>query len=811
MDGFFRHAVKSRTSLGIAILGLLVPFSIFFGNFANILFIMFKQQAVPSILNVIFKLSGIVFGSVFFYLLLIKLKGNNSDAQGKSERKNAPLWVFCLNFFFGICLIQSLKYLLPLVYRPELTIAFFSSVLVLFLIIVLLIVFLTVSWLIVQDLTGMHGYFGVFLKGMKLCFSRLSFLLIMFSLGILSLIINLFLYEEVRNFLHGTAMSSMLSLFYRNTVVSCVIGAFLILFVKIINAYAVNLTENNKNSSYIPGLIILLLSTFGMVYTLVPMTGTIYNEIDKQYGQMISSAEVYRTEGKLYLCGYEYKKAYALTQAFKGYLYSLQLQKDDKLTEKAKSELRASMDLSFKNAYDFYPNGGIVYYLDAMRQIETNPSNGISLMEYASRLAPDFHDSSFELLGLYQQNNTKEKTREIIDSLIGDENFIRPASLNRMGLDTINRLLDKYNENEKLCLENFTTNAVFYYENQLYPEAMAELARIQQVLPDNLVVNYLIAITDLEIKTDNKPYDAAINASQNILKQYPDEQWAQDLAAGVAIRAGNQSVMESSLQKSYEKNPDNLDNAEQYAYSLLRKNNDFNFTDSAKQAEAIIDGILSKADNRWFSYYCKAVIELFKRDYEKSLDYMTKFSGIIMEQPDVHSIYDDFYNLYVLKYCALMQSDGKATEAINKREDSNPLMFNYAYGAYYWRIKDFENGEKFLKSTIDNAPDFSKPYFLLGNVYFEQGGTQNKPEYFVKAEEQFHKSLSLFPEDPYTWFSLGHVLKRMERFEEALGAFQKTLSYMPAEDHGTDHFGISIHSTYQVQEIKDLLKKKEGQ
>jgi hypothetical protein len=59
------------------------------------------------------------------------------------------------------------------------------------------------------------------------------------------------------------------------------------------------------------------------------------------------------------------------------------------------------------------------------------------------------------------------------------------------------------------------------------------------------------------------------------------------------MRANNQEILEGSLQKSYQKNPNNADIAEQYAYSLLKNNSNFSYTDSAKQAEVIIDGVLN--------------------------------------------------------------------------------------------------------------------------------------------------------------------------------------------------------------------------
>ncbi len=139
--------------------------------------------------------------------------------------------------------------------------------------------------------------------------------------------------------------------------------------------------------------------------------------------------------------------------------------------------------------------------------------------------------------------------------------------------------------------------------------------------------------------------------------------------------AGQQSGnFGSSLQKSYQKNPANADIAEQYAYSLLKNNSNFSYTDYAKQAEVIIDGVLEQSDDRWFAFYCKSVIELLKREYEPSLSHFTKFSDILIDEPQLHAIYDDLYNLYVLKYAYLMMTDQNSKTAFDAQEQVNPFL-----------------------------------------------------------------------------------------------------------------------------------------
>lgn len=625
---------------------------------------------------------------------------------------------------------------------------------------------------------------------------------------------GIFLYALSSSFFENLALSPLLSYFYRASFVSLFIAFLLITLFKAVVSLLLPNADAAPLKKPIPLYVLLLLVVIGTIYSASSSAGPVLNGIEKEYSRITEAAEGYRSEDRLYLCGSAYKEAYALTQAFQAYLVSQQAMNKEDYPEAVRSEAHNRSAQLMKTAYEFWPDGAQIHYLDALRQEASAPAGGIPLLEKAGALDPDFTYSHFLLLDLYKSNNAKDKAGGITDILIRGEAFTQPAKPENLSGKTIEELIEKYKKYEKFCLENIATSAVFYYENRLYQEAMNELNKLVQVLPDDLAVNYMIAMTDLEMKADNKKYTAALDAVEKIRKMYPGEEWADELATGVAMRAGNQEMLESSLQEAYGKSPGNLDIAEQYAYSLLKKNTQAvqsAYNDTVKQAEAIIDDILARDGSRWFSLYCKSVIQLFKKEYESSMASFGRFSDIISGDPGRHDIFDEFSNLYILKYRECMLTDPKAAELLASREASNPLLFNYANGAYYWKQTDYDSSEKHLKAVIGLRPDLSKPYFFLGSVYFEKAGVNNLPDYFPKAEEEYRKALAIFPEDPYGWFSLGHVLKRLNRLEDAMGAFQKTLAYMPSEDHAIDHYGISIHSTYQIQEIQGLLKSGGGQ
>jgi tetratricopeptide (TPR) repeat protein len=311
---------------------------------------------------------------------------------------------------------------------------------------------------------------------------------------------------------------------------------------------------------------------------------------------------------------------------------------------------------------------------------------------------------------------------------------------------------------------------------------------------------------DLELMTDNKKYTVALDAVDKIYKQYPNEDWVIDLKTLVATKSGNKAVMEEALEQVYAKNPEDPEIAEQYAYSIISKNSGFTFNETDKKAEDIINKVIDKSKERWFAYYCKSILDLKKLGFKDSLSALTTFSNLIANQSDLLPYYDDFYYIFALKYKNFL-TNPEAITALESLKDSDNFAYNYLWGTYYWSIKDFQKGKDFLSKATEVNSSLSKPHFLLGSVYFEEAFLKDVKTNYPLAINEYSKALSIFEGDPYAWFSLGHVYKKTGRMEDALGAFQKTLYYMPAEDHNFDHFGVSIHAKMQVDEIKNALPK----
>jgi tetratricopeptide (TPR) repeat protein len=856
LKGMINQASKVKTSVVASLLGLLVPFSVFAGDFLNVLFVVFKQAVPSTILFILFRFAGVLAGGFFLSILLDMIKpsawelqeqslpvemnankGPNDSKAGKSG-SNLPYLTIMINFLASVIILELVKILLnspgAAQSGTDAIITILPILLVILLAILLNVIFLSASWIIADSRTGIGKYPAVILHSIQQCFKHPAYLAVMLFLWTFTATAAFSLYSWLWKFISGSSMSALLSSFYLGAMICCIVEAVLIFSLKLAKTTfkeavpadaatgvpgdpSVELSgtpaviPDGKGNAVAGGILALLLLS-AAVYCIMPPTGNVVDQINNNINMHASQAEQYRNKENLFLCGAEYKRAFALTQAMQSYLYNLELYRDKNLSDERRTELTNLSNQSMTTAYEFYPNSSEILFIDGIRSLnQPNAADAAAKLENAAAIKPVFQEVNTALLDLYGKSQERQKTAGVIDNLIKTGNPVQPGALDKITATASKKLLQEYEENSKTYMENITAIAMDYYENQLYPEAMNILTQIQKYSPDAVEVNYLIAMTDLEIKTDGKRYDTAIEACRKIVSQYPDEAWAKDLLTGVTIRAGNQEAMDQIIQTAYQENPDNPDTAEQYAYSLLRKTGSFDLTETDKTAETVIDKVLKKADDRWFSYYCKSLIDLKKRSFETSVSAFEKFSDLVEGDETLFAEYDDMYNQYILKYSYLMKiNTAGAADYIKTTEGDDPFLYQYILGAYYWSVKDFENGRKFMESAVNLHPELSKPYFLLGDVYFEEGFRKKNNDYYLHAETNYKKALSIFQEDPYAWFSLGHVLRTMERYEEALGAFQKTLSYMPAEDHTSDHFGVSVHAAMQVQELKTILDQKGG-
>ena len=520
------------------------------------------------------------------------------------------------------------------------------------------------------------------------------------------------------------------------------------------------------------------------------------------------AGELYRVQNKLDLSGYHYSRGYALAQGAAAFVKLQEAFSDPSFSQDEKNKAIQQYDTFINTIVKTQPSLGVLYYLQAQRYMLTGQTaESIKNLETAREFFPELPNSAYQLLAGYDSAEAgSAKSRLVMDDIIGAQLFRAWRSLEDISLKDLELFRKQLERMALQCVKKAPVLAIEYYDHKLYPEALAVLKELQPELPDNLLINYLISITDLELKQDGKVYSDALDAAKRIAEKYPDEKWAQQYRVSLANKAHDAVLSEELVKQLYAQYPEDNSIAEQYAYILIQKNSSNNWTASDQSAEEVIDKVLSQDGSRWYAYFAKTILDLRKLNYSDGLKHLSEFKRLASAQPGIAHTFDKDYNLITLRYSKLM-SAAEAVSALEELKTSDMDTYNYIYGTYYWYQRDFDKAEPFLEAFVAVDSTLSRPWFLLGNVYFERGLHDARPDELAEAVTYYKKALDIYPEDPFCWFSLAHTYKRMDKPEEALGAFQKVLFYMPAEDHKDDYWGISAHSQGEVAELKNILSK----
>lgn len=805
---------SASQSKWVAVFGFLAFLSLYVPYLLRPLIVLKTLKAMPALLPPALDLAGFLLASVFLYFLLLaifnQLEENTATVRTDIRALFGCVLLFLLNYMiYGICANYVVPYYVSINFSLGLLNSgpwfIFYGVMSLILLMVLLIALIASIMCVAEQQSGFRPLRSLqtalifFLKhAVSLIFYGVAGALLFFALKYLgAFILDRLPIPALLAYLYQGALAVSLGEF-------CYVSLAAIICGKVLPTGRPGAVQAGNAGWLAPALLFAVILAAGAYFNFL-QTPSLASVVDRAIADDARLAEQYANDGQYDLSGYYYKRSYVHSQAMIGYLKALIISRDPSFTGDAKGKAQQEVAGIFYDAYQANPTSGFYYYLNDLSLQNLNQTGGqIANMEMASEYLPGFPNPLLDLLELYSKNHDRPNTAKTFDRLVKQGAFTACNLPGRASLSGLNDLYKKYEQVSQASMKRLPVTAMFYYENRMYDEASAELNVLSKAMPDEPSVNYLLAMVDLQMNQDNKQYDVAQKAADKIYSAFPGQKWAVDFKTLVASRSGNNAEYQQVLQQSYENNPGDADIAEQYAYSLMKDNASFSMTEADQKAEQILDQVVQQDDTRWFAYYCKAVLDLKKPDYAGSLDNLAKFSSNIINEPDLLPYYDDFYYLYVLKY-ETYASVPAAAAALDGIKSSDPFAYNYIYGAYYWSKKDFANATACLQACIDLNNTLSKPYFLLGNVYFEHGYLSHAPEDYTTALAEYKTALSIFNDDPYCWFALGHVYKDMNRLQDALGAFQKALYNMPHEDHNQDHFGVSIHSQMQIDEIKSKL------
>ncbi|MEM7178825.1 MAG: tetratricopeptide repeat protein [Pseudomonadota bacterium] len=123
-----------------------------------------------------------------------------------------------------------------------------------------------------------------------------------------------------------------------------------------------------------------------------------------------------------------------------------------------------------------------------------------------------------------------------------------------------------------------------------------------------------------------------------------------------------------------------------------------------------------------------------------------------------------------------------AIALIGEPEQRNWVLF-YRRGIAYERSKQWEKAEADFKTALELEPDQPLVLNYLGYSWVEMGS------HLEEAQKMIERAVDQRPDDGYIVDSLGWVLYRVGKFEEALGHMARAVELNPSDPVINDHYG----------------------
>lgn len=341
--------------------------------------------------------------------------------------------------------------------------------------------------------------------------------------------------------------------------------------------------------------------------------------------------------------------------------------------------------------------------------------------------------------------------------------------------------------------------------------------------------------TALQIKTD---YVEAVLALGEVYKKlqkpeqekkaYESYQLNNGADYNVAQRLGQIYLEQSEFAKGYEqfrileaKDPDNLNVSLKLAFILIEQQK---YPDAIKKLEQIV---FKAPESDKVRFYLGAVYEEVK-DYKSAINHFSQiqFNSVYYDDAIIHKSY-----LY-----KLMNDYPAAIETVKKgifHKDNNP-KFYALYASYLDEQGSLTEAKSVLKDAVVKFRDNVQLFFHLGSVSDKLGDREatvknlervleldanhvqalnylafvyaDSTENLDTAENLARKALNLKPDDGYILDTLGWVLFKKNKVEEAVKMLETAYRTVRDESIIAEHLGDAYFKYKLPQRAKQMYK-----
>jgi tetratricopeptide (TPR) repeat protein len=188
---------------------------------------------------------------------------------------------------------------------------------------------------------------------------------------------------------------------------------------------------------------------------------------------------------------------------------------------------------------------------------------------------------------------------------------------------------------------------------------------------------------------------------------------------------------------------------------------------------------------------------------QRPSDALDAFNRVKLTQPDFTPVYLILGKIHLMQKdlkraeSVLMEGLGRVTE--DDKEKRRDLMFSLVN--VYQGLGDSSKIESYLKTIIKKNPDFAPALNYLGYYYAERGIK------LKEARRLIDRALKIDPGNGHFIDSLGWVLFRMGRTEEALKQIKASLEIVGAHEEVYEHLGDIYRAMGEDEKARDAWSK----
>lgn len=446
----------------------------------------------------------------------------------------------------------------------------------------------------------------------------------------------------------------------------------------------------------------------------------------------------------------------------------------------------------------FNEDDASMYELSALYQMNGRNTEALSMIHQAVDLQPDNKWYQLRMAQLHLQNSDYQTFIDIYDKLIKDD----PENLDFMEtyIDVLIRIgdfgkvLEKLDVLEQQAGKNeyiFLQKIQIYDEQGKKDEAIAEMEKLVEFIPDNTRYRALLAEAYRKVKRDKDAYKQYLK----IKELDPDDKYINVSLLDYYESMGEvDKAFEEFIAAIKNKNLDYETKAQIYDFWFEKQKG----KNSAEDAEIAGNAFVETHPDKSIGYYILGTVQYNRNNFATAKDYYLKA---------LECDKNNFISLYQLSLCYLelhdYQSAKETTDNAITLYPEQPLFYMFN-GISQFNLNDYEATIQVLEKGRKLSAN--KELTISFDTYI--GDTYNLLKNKQKSYEAYDRVLRTDPDNIYVLNNYAYYLSLDNQdLERALQMSAKTIKAEPKNATYLDTYAWVLYKMGRYQEAKKFMDK----